>query len=129
MVEIVHDFSAVNATGENLDGANPYARLTFGRDGTLYSTASFGGANGNGVVYRICRDGHFDVLHTFSATNPTTGTNHDGAIPDYGVVLRDDVLIGIAVVGGKGSSAGLSNSGGTLYQLHWSDFGACKCER
>lgn len=128
-LEIVHDFSAVNAAGENSDGANPFARLTVGKDGSLYSTASFGGANGNGVVYRICPDGDFDVLHTFSAADPLTGANQDGAIPDFGVVLRDDDLIGAAVVGGKGSSAGFFNSGGTLYQLHLWDFGSsCKCE-
>lgn len=130
MVEILHDFSAVNASGENSDGANPFARLTVGNDGSLYSTASFGGANGNGVVYRICPDGDFDVLHTFSAADPTTGANHDGAIPDYGVVIRDDTLIGVAAVGGNGSSAGLFNSGGTLYQIKlWDAWSPCKCER
>jgi uncharacterized repeat protein (TIGR03803 family) len=130
MLEIVHDFSTVNAAGENSDGANPYARLTVGKDGAFYSTASAGGANGSGVVYRICPDGIFDVLHAFSATDPSTGANEDGAIPDFGVVLRDDSLIGIAAVGGNGSSAGFSNSGGTLYQLKLWDFGSpCKCER
>ncbi|HSU59212.1 MAG TPA: choice-of-anchor tandem repeat GloVer-containing protein [Bryobacteraceae bacterium] len=129
-LEIVHDFSAVNTAGENSDGASPSARLSVGKDGTLYSTASFGGANGNGLVYRICPDGDFDVLHTFSAANPTTGANQDGAIPDFGVVLRDDSLIGIAAIGGNGSTAGFFNSGGTLYQLKLWDFGSpCKCER
>jgi uncharacterized repeat protein (TIGR03803 family) len=128
-VEIVHDFSAVNAAGENSDGATPYARLTLGKDGTLYSTTSDGGANGNGVVYRICRDGDFEVLHTFSATNPVTGANYDGALPDFGVILRDNTLIGMTDVGGNGSSAGLSNSGGTLYQIKLSDDGSpCQCE-
>jgi len=120
--EIVHDFSAVNTSGQNLDGANPSARLTLGHDGTLYSTASGGGANGNGVVYRIRPDGNFALLHTFSATDPTTGSNIDGAIPDYGVVLdEDNILIGIAVFGGNGSTAGFFNSGGTLYQLKLDD--------
>ena len=124
LVEIVHDFSAVNAYGENWDGANPYARLTLARDGSLYATASYGGVNGNGVVYRIRADGNFEVLHTFRATDPVTGANRDGATPDYGVVLHDGVLIGIADYGGHGSSAGFINSGGTLYQLglrEWAD--------
>jgi uncharacterized repeat protein (TIGR03803 family) len=123
VVEIVHDFSTVNASGQNLDGANPSARLTLGHDGTLYSTASSGGAKGNGAVYRIRPDGNFEVLHTFTATDPTTGSNIDGAIPDYGVVLdeEDNILIGIAVFGGNGSSAGFFNSGGTLYQLKLDD--------
>jgi uncharacterized repeat protein (TIGR03803 family) len=117
-VETVHAFSAVNAAGENFDGANPTARLTPGRDGAFYSTASFGGANGNGVVYRIRRDGNFEVLHTFSAANPTTGSNVDGVEPDFGVLLDDDAnLIGMTDFGGAGSIAGAIGNG-TLYQVH-----------
>jgi uncharacterized repeat protein (TIGR03803 family) len=118
VVETVHAFGAVNAAGENSDGANSQARLAPGNDGALYSTASNGGAYGNGVVYRISRGGNFKVLHTFSATDPTTGANLDGATPDFGVVLDDDDnLIGISVYGGNGSTAGFFNSGGTLYRL------------
>jgi uncharacterized repeat protein (TIGR03803 family) len=121
VVETVHAFSAVNAAGENSDGANPYARLTPGEDGALYSTASFGGAYGNGVVYRIRRDGHFEVLHMFSAANPTTGSNVDGVDPDYGVLLdEDDSLIGMADYGGNGSVAGAIGNG-TLYRLKVDD--------
>ncbi len=138
-VDVLHDFSGLNASGANWDGANPQARLTLGHDGTMYSTASNGGMNGNGVVYRIRHDGDFKVLHTFSATDPTTGANTDGATPDYGVVLgrlsregdsdehdrrddEDNSLIGIADYGGNGSSAGFFNSGGTLYQLKLNDW-------
>ena len=129
MVEIVHDFSAVNGfaggcpavpltSGANSDGACPVGRLTLGHDGALYSEADFGGRNGNGVIYRIGQDGRFEVLYTFSATDPTTGANTDGALPDNGVILGpDNSLIGIAGFGGNGSSAGFLNSGGTLYQL------------
>jgi uncharacterized repeat protein (TIGR03803 family) len=118
VVETVHAFSATNAAGENLDGANPYARLTRSDDGDLYSTASYGGKYGNGVVYRIGRHGHFEVLHTFSATDPTTGSNTDGADPDYGVLLdeENDSLIGMADYGGLGSIAGAIGNG-TLYRL------------
>jgi uncharacterized repeat protein (TIGR03803 family) len=117
-VEVLHDFTATNASGENWDGANPYARLTLGEDGMIYSTASNGGNNGNGVVYRIRADGEFKVLHTFSATDPATGANRDGAIPDWGVILDcDNSLIGTAALGGRGSTAGIGNSGGTLYRL------------
>ncbi len=117
-VDVLHTFSATNTNGSNWDGANPYARLTLGDDRSMYSTASNGGANGNGVVYRINADGDFHVLHTFSATDPTTGTNRDGAIPDWGVLLgSDNSLIGTAALGGLGSPAGLGNSGGTIYEL------------
>lgn len=117
-VEVLHEFSAINSSGENWDGANPYARLTLDQNGMMYSTASNGGKNGNGVVYRVHPDGDFDVLYTFSATDPTTGANRDGAIPDWGVILGgDNSLMGTAALGGRGSSAGFGNSGGTLYRL------------
>jgi len=116
-VETLHTFSAVNSSGENSDGANPYARLKPGRDGALYSTASFGGANGNGVIYRLGCDGYFTVLHTFSAADPTTGSNADGVEPDFGVLLdENDNLIGMADYGGNGSVAG-GVGNGTLYIL------------
>lgn len=116
-IEVLHDFSATS-NGTNSDGANPFARLTVGDDGTMYSTASSGGEHGSGVVYRIRPDGEFRVLHTFKATNATTGANPDGAVPDYGVIRKsDNSLIGAAAVGGNGSSAGIGNSGGTLYEI------------
>jgi len=118
VVETVHAFSATTAAGDNPDGANPYARLTRGKDGDLYSTASYGGKYGNGVVYRIAESGKFEVLHTFGATNPTTGSNSDGANPDYGVIVDDEncSLIGMTDYGGLGSIAGAIGNG-TLYQI------------
>ncbi len=116
-LDVIHAFSATNASGANGDGANPLARLTRGRDGWLYSTASYGGDFGNGVVYRTRHDGKFEVLHTFSAVNANTGSNVDGADPDYGVLLdEDDSLIGMADYGGNGSVAGATGNG-TLYRL------------
>jgi uncharacterized repeat protein (TIGR03803 family) len=119
-LEIVHAFSASNAAGDNADGANPYARLTRGEDGALYSTASYGGTYGNGVVYRIRPNGSFKVLYTFSAANPITGSNLDGANPDYGVLVDGDSLIGMADYGGNGSIAGAIGNG-TLYRFKIED--------
>jgi uncharacterized repeat protein (TIGR03803 family) len=117
-VEIAHAFSATNTADENADGAYPYARLSLGNDGAMYSTASYGGKYGNGVIYRIDCNDAFDVIHTFSAVNTVTGANTDGATPDFGVVLDDhDDLIGMTDYGGDGSTAGFGNSGGTLYRL------------
>jgi uncharacterized repeat protein (TIGR03803 family) len=116
-VEVLHDFSALNSAGQNSDGASPGGRLALGPHGTLYSNTEAGGANGNGVIYSIREDCHFEVLHTFSATNATTGANNDGAFPDEGLLADGNKLIGIAIYGGNGSSAGYNNSGGTLYEL------------
>lgn len=119
VIDVVHDFSATDAAGANWDGAGSDGPLTPGPDGALYSNAWGGGMNGNGVIYAVWPDGTFEVLHTFSATNPTTGANGDGANPDEGVLVdaKNDRLIGIADYGGNGSSAGINYSGGTLYQL------------
>jgi uncharacterized repeat protein (TIGR03803 family) len=122
VVDVLHEFSATTG-GVNADGAGPDGPLTPGPDGTLYSNANYGGMNGNGVLYGIRPDGSFKVLHAFSATDPTTGANLDGATPDDGMVLdeKNNTLIGIATYGGHGSSAGFNNSGGTLYQLKLDD--------
>jgi uncharacterized repeat protein (TIGR03803 family) len=117
VVEVVHDFSALNSAGQNSDGAGPGGRLALGPHGTLNSNTEAGGANGTGVLYSIREDCHFEVLHTFSATNATTGANDDGAFPDEGLVADGNKLIGIAIYGGNGSPAGYNNSGGTLYEL------------
>ena len=85
-VEVIHDFSALNSAGQNWDGAGPDGRLALGPHGTLYSNTESGGANGNGVIYSLREDGRFEVLHTFSATNATTGANEDGAFPDEGLM-------------------------------------------
>jgi len=116
-IEVMHNFSAMNSAGQNWDGAAPDGPLALGPDGTLYSNADYGGGNGNGVIYSLSEDGRFEVLHTFSATNATTGANADGATPDDGLVLDGNSLIGIAIYGGNGSPAGFNNSGGTLYEL------------
>lgn len=121
-VEVVHDFSALNAAGQNWDGASPDGPLAVGPHGTLYSNAEAGGANGNGVVFALKEDGRYRILHTFSATNPTTGANSDGANADDGMVLDGNKLIGIAIYGGNGSPAGYNNSGGTLYELTLDEF-------
>jgi len=117
VVEVVHDFSALNAAGQNWDGAAPDGPLTVGPHGILYSNANGGGENGSGVIYSVRENGHFEVLHAFTATDPITGANYDGALPDDGLVLDGNKLIGVAVYGGNGSPAGYYNSGGTLYEL------------
>jgi uncharacterized repeat protein (TIGR03803 family) len=120
-VEVLHDFSALNAAGQNADGAAPGGRLALGPHGSLSSNTESGGANGNGVIYTLNENGCFKVLHTFSATNATTGANTDGAFPDEGLIADGNKLIGIAIYGGNGSPAGYNNSGGTLYQLTLGD--------
>ncbi|HLI49626.1 MAG TPA: choice-of-anchor tandem repeat GloVer-containing protein [Chthonomonas sp.] len=94
-VVLVHNFNGPN------DGADPYAGVIQGKDGALYGTTHIGGANNDGVVFKVNPDGsNFQVLHTFSAL-PYPSTNSDGAYPFAGVTQGSDgVLYGTATYGG-----------------------------
>src|ERR1700682_4073236 len=50
---VLHTFSAVDANGNNEDGAIPGVALTRGPDDALYRMASFGGQSGNGTIFKI----------------------------------------------------------------------------
>jgi uncharacterized repeat protein (TIGR03803 family) len=59
--ELLHQFSFA-AT----DGRAPFGNLLHASDGKLYGTAYTGGANGNGIVYRLNLDGsRFEVVYSF----------------------------------------------------------------
>jgi uncharacterized repeat protein (TIGR03803 family) len=56
------------------EGATPWAGLTLGTDGNYYGTASAGGVNDNGVLFKLSPTGVYTDLHDFAG-----GT--DGARP------------------------------------------------
>ncbi len=96
-IEVIHDsadipLSAVprfsNATGGMLNG-----QLAEGRDGMIYGTAQYGGANGTGGIYRIARDGSlFELVYSWP----------DEAYPYGGVTLGSDgALYGVTFVTGQ----------------------------
>jgi len=68
------------------DGANPLAGVIFDATGTLYGTASGGGTQGMGVVYKLTpnSDGTWtqSVIHTFTGGN-------DGSYPWLGNLTFD----------------------------------------
>ena len=55
-------------TGGN-DGELPTARLVRDKDNNLYGTASIGGANYVGTIFKLTPKGKFSVLHTFEGGN------------------------------------------------------------
>lgn len=61
------------------DGAAPYAPLLCNADGSVYGTASGGGASGAGTVFRVDRSGHETVLYSFTG-------GADGGSPFYNLV-------------------------------------------
>jgi uncharacterized delta-60 repeat protein len=107
----LYSFTATDPnTGTNSDGANPYANLTLSGS-TLYGTTVCGGSSGNGTVFAVNTDGTgFTNLYTFTAIDPTYGTNSDGAIP-AALVLSGATLYGTTGYGG-------SSGNGTVFSVN-----------
>ena len=80
---------------------------------TLYGSAFYGGANGNGTLFAINADGSgFTILHTFSAGIGTLPyvTNIDGSGPSF-AILTNNTLYGKAAFGA-------SSGEGTVFKLN-----------
>jgi MYXO-CTERM domain-containing protein len=98
---------------KNEDGASPVGRLLEASDGYLYGTASSGGVNGRGTIFRVRMDGTgFEVVHTFTDLSGTSpATNVEGANPRSGLTDgQNGLLYGV-------TSAGGANGVGTLFSL------------
>jgi uncharacterized repeat protein (TIGR03803 family) len=100
---VLHDFSFLDsATGTNADGALPWSGLVWSGD-TLFGTTSGGGSGGNGVVFSIKTNGsNFTILHNFTPMDWNSATNTDGAIPLGGLLLSNATLYGTSSAGGFG---------------------------
>jgi uncharacterized repeat protein (TIGR03803 family) len=77
--KVLHSF-------DGTDGAGPVGALVEGRNGVLYGTTQYGGANncfnsGCGTVFRISTKGAFKSLHSFAANGS------EGYFPVAGVIL------------------------------------------
>ena len=109
----LHSFAPTvpSGFGTNYDGNRPQRGVI--TDGIwLYGTARYGGANGNGTVFKIGTDGSgFAVIKTFPATYlgtnnvsgnlvVTSGTNSDGAYPIGSLVFDGSTLYGTTYKGG-----------------------------
>jgi uncharacterized repeat protein (TIGR03803 family) len=102
---ILHAF-----TGED-DGANPGVGLVL-LSNVLYGTTSAGGSPYSGTVFAVNTDGtHFTILHSFTAFDPDTYTNTDGANPSGGLTSSGNILYGAACHGGSGAN-------GTLFKVN-----------
>jgi len=85
------------------DGANPYAGLTLGPDGSFYGTASEGGSSKDGTVFRVTTNGVFTPLYSFIG-------GIDGANPYAALTLGPDGNF-------YGTTAGGTSSHGTVFRL------------
>lgn len=116
---VLHNF-AVDGGWTNSDGGTPAAGVILSGD-TLYGTASTGGVNGKGTVFKVKTDGSgFTVLHAFPAVS-WPPTNSDGASPQANLCLSGDTLYGVAEAGGTGgagSAFSIHTDGSGFTELH-----------
>jgi uncharacterized repeat protein (TIGR03803 family) len=89
------------------DGEFPYAGLVQATDGDFYGTTQFGGANGQGTVFRITPSGTLTTLYSFCSQSGCT----DGYRPWAGLVqATDGNFYGTTYAGG-------ANGQGTVFKI------------
>ena len=97
---VLYTFDLLTASGYG----QPAAGVIRDSAGNLYRTTAFGGASGNGVVFKVDTSGNETVLHSFTGAA-------DGANPDAGVVLGPNGnLYGTTPFGGQ-------TNAGVVYEI------------
>lgn len=105
------------------DGYQPESALVQAQSGNFYGTASDGGPNGGGTIFRITPNGTLTTLYGFCAQPNCT----DGASPEAGLIQGSDGnFYGTTQFGGDClTSCGTVfkvTPGGTLTTLHYFDY-------
>lgn len=103
------------------DGGGPYAGL-IDVNGTLYGSATFGGAAGSGVIFTITGGGQEQVVHSFAG-------GADGAKPMAPLLAVNGTLYGTTAQGGSANhgvvfSLGLDGSERVLHAFAGGSDGA-----
>ncbi len=62
---VIHTFQPVSLNGGFPNGDHPVISFTQGTDGNLYGVTEQGGAHNQGVMYKLARNGSFQVLYNF----------------------------------------------------------------
>jgi len=88
------------------DGIEPFAGLVQGTDGNFYGTTAFGGANGEGTVFKITPSGTLTTLYSFCSLSGCA----DGEIPYAGLVQASGNFYGTTYAGG-------TNGYGTVFEI------------
>ena len=96
-----YTFGSADGTAQTALGYAPLG-LTTGPNGMFYSVAQFGGANGNGTVFKVGANGTgFSVLHAFDSSDGVAGGL---------MVTAGGLLVGTEPNGG-------ANSSGAVFKL------------
>jgi uncharacterized repeat protein (TIGR03803 family) len=98
VLTVLHNFAANSS-----DGTQAAPGMVQAANGTFFGAASGGGANGNGVTYKLTSSGTFTLLHSFASAT-------DGNGPQVLVVATDGNMYGTTVSGG-------TNNCGTLFKV------------
>ena len=108
VVSSVYSFSASGAT----DGRLPTGDLLQLSDGWMYGMARLGGANNQGLIFKITTTGTFQALHSM--------TFAEGATPTESLMIANDGnLYGVAGAGGSGAGTiFVMTTSGTLTKIH-----------
>jgi uncharacterized repeat protein (TIGR03803 family) len=109
---LIHTFSGFSGTG---DGAQPAAGLTLASNGEFYGTTQFGGAFGNGTVFKMNLAGTVTVLYSF-ASDDTNGTEPMSAL----IQASDGNLYGTCYSGGAygGGTVFLISTSGVIKKIY-----------
>jgi uncharacterized repeat protein (TIGR03803 family) len=90
--------------GNGNDGNMPYGNLIIGSDGSFYGMTYAGGANGEGIIFKITPAGEETVLWSF-------GGSGDGAHPGGSLILgTDGNFYGMTIDGG-------ANNAGVIFKF------------
>ena len=91
------------------DGSEPAAGLVQATNGDFYGTTAYGGANGQGIVYKITSGGVLTTLYSFCSQSNCT----DGDTPLAPLIQASNGnLYGTTEKGGT-----LSGDGGTVFEI------------
>jgi len=104
-------YQVLHSFGSGSDGADPMAGLVAVK-GKLYGTTSAGGTYGDGTVFRITASGTEAVLHSFSVSEGSHGS--DGGNPQAGLIAFKGKLYGTTEFGGTagaGTVFGMNTTG------------------
>ena len=103
-VTILHSFGGKDGS---TDGQVPNGALVQGADGNFYGTTTYGGASGEGTIFRVTPQGSLTILHSFA-----DGTvSNDGIKPSSGLLLASDGnFYGTTPYGGEAY-------GGVIYKM------------
>ena len=98
VLTVLHNFAA-----DSSDGTQAAPGMVQAANGSFFGTASLGGANGNGVVYKLTSSGTFTLLHSLASAT-------DGNGPQVLVAATDGNMYGTTYSGG-------TNNCGTLFKV------------